>query len=92
MNPPNACCRLRSSAVNTETRRSESASGSGRRNTSLTRVKIVVLAPMPRPSDSAATSVRTGLRESSRMARRRSLSTVAMAAVYAGPPAARPAL
>ena len=60
-----------------DTSRDGSCSGSGRRNTWLISVKTVVLAPMPRPSDSAATRVSTGLRPRSRMAKRMSFSMCA---------------
>ena len=94
MNPPKACCRFRSSAVKTDTSRAGSFIGNGLRKTSLISVKIVVLAPMPSPSDNAATKVRIGLRESRRTANRRSFRIVPMSPVYSSgaeffPPSAR---
>src|ERR1700685_1831623 len=57
---------VRWSVVNSSTTRPGSSTGSGRRNTALVSVKMAVLAPIPRPSDSRATAVNPGLRASVR--------------------------
>ena len=50
------------------TRRPESGYGSGRSSTALTKLKIVVFAPMPSASESTATIVKPGLLRSERRA------------------------
>src|SRR5213078_2108197 len=52
--------------------RDGSLNGSGRRNRSLTRLKIVVLSPMPSASVKTATKVNPGYLRNWRMAKRRS--------------------
>ena len=52
---------LRSSVVQTDTSCDGSSTGSGFSSTALTSVKIVVFAPMPSASDSAAIAVNAGV-------------------------------
>ena len=70
---PSACSRRTTS-------RSEPGYGSGRRRTALTKVKIVVFAPMPRASDRIATAVKPGLFRRARSANRTSLRTLSRSA------------
>ena len=54
--------------VNTSTRRSGAATGSGLKSTASTIVKSAVLKPMPIANDAMATSVKPGLLRSQRSA------------------------
>jgi hypothetical protein len=58
----------------TSTSRSDCGYGSGRSKTASTTLKIAVLAPMPNASVSTVTTANPGLRNSVRIAKRRSLS------------------
>ena len=69
---------MRSAVVQTDTSCDGSSTGSGLSSTAFTSVKIVVLAPMPSASESAATMVNPGLFASSRAPNFRSWKNVDM--------------
>ena len=81
---------LRISLIVTTTTRSMSRIGIGCRRTALTRVKTVVLAPMPSASETIATRATPGLRSSRRNAKRTSWSRLATRASSGAMRAPRP--